>query len=166
VHALSGVDGPLPNHATELAYCRIVDCGGHVTRAERSLRPSPRSTGYPGQRRHGRGARPIRAARHGLVDHAQMPPSRTRIRAGKHVLVEKPSPQGFDARRWWHWHRIPGLVLSVISQHRYDAVVTAVDVDRRGLRHADPASVVRRAIATGLLLDYWHALARARAAPR
>ncbi|MFD6091122.1 Gfo/Idh/MocA family protein [Oerskovia sp. NPDC060338] len=49
------------------------------------------------------------------------------LRAGKHVLVEKPF--GLDpaeARRLVDLARAQGLTLSVVSQHRYDSVVVAI----------------------------------------
>jgi UDP-N-acetyl-2-amino-2-deoxyglucuronate dehydrogenase len=62
------------------------------------------------------------------VDHAQHARLvRGALSAGKHVLVEKPLALTiFDGEHLVAMAREAGLVLSVVSQHRYDPVVSAV----------------------------------------
>jgi UDP-N-acetyl-2-amino-2-deoxyglucuronate dehydrogenase len=62
------------------------------------------------------------------VDHAQHTALADRaLRAGRHVLVEKPfATRSADARATVALAADRGLVLSVVSQHRYDPVVEAV----------------------------------------
>jgi predicted dehydrogenase len=75
------------------------------------------------------------------VDHAQHGELVERaLRAGKHVLVEKPlCLDGAQARRLVDLAADRGLVLSVVAQHRYDPLVLAV---RRWVRDGVLGSLV------------------------
>jgi len=95
------------------------------------------------------------------VDHAQHAAVAERaLRAGKHVLVEKPfTTRVSDARAVVALAQQSGLVLSVISQHRYDAVVTAVRswIDEGLLGTLTQASVVQESYRDrAYYSDYWH----------
>ncbi|HEX3814140.1 MAG TPA: Gfo/Idh/MocA family oxidoreductase [Mycobacteriales bacterium] len=95
------------------------------------------------------------------VDHAQHAAVAERaLRAGKHVLVEKPfTTKVSDARAVVALAQESGLVLSVISQHRYDAVVEAVRswIAEGLLGTLTQASVVQESYRTrAYYSDYWH----------
>jgi predicted dehydrogenase len=95
------------------------------------------------------------------VDHAQHAAvAAAALRAGKHVLVEKPFTTAVaDARSLVDQAKQAGLVLSVISQHRYDAVVEAISewVNTGLLGRITIASVVQESARTpAYYSDYWH----------
>jgi UDP-N-acetyl-2-amino-2-deoxyglucuronate dehydrogenase len=95
------------------------------------------------------------------VDHAQHAAIAARaLRAGKHVLVEKPfTTTVADARSLVEQAKQAGLVLSVISQHRYDAVVEAISewVNAGLLGRITAASAVQESARTSAYYsDYWH----------
>ena len=95
------------------------------------------------------------------VDHAQHAAVAERaLRAGKHVLVEKPFTTSVaDARALVKLAADSGLVLSVISQHRYDAVVEAVSewISAGLLGTLTHATVVQESFRDRVYYsDYWH----------
>jgi predicted dehydrogenase len=95
------------------------------------------------------------------VDHAQHAAVAERaLRAGKHVLVEKPfTTRVADARALVDLAKESGLVLSVISQHRYDAIVEAVSdwIAEGLLGRLTAASVVQESFRDRVYYsDYWH----------
>ncbi len=95
------------------------------------------------------------------VDHAQHAAvAEKALRAGKHVLVEKPfTTRVADARALVALAKESGLVLSVISQHRYDAIVEAVSgwIADGLLGRLTAASVVQESFRDRVYYsDYWH----------
>lgn len=136
-HAIIGCGRVAPNHVDGFsrvpgwAVTVACDPGDHVEAFARE-HGIPRVTRHVGDVLADDGVRSVSVA----VDHASHAPLvEEALRAGKHVLVEKPF--GLDpvaSRRLSELATSHGLTLSAVSQHRYDPVVVGVrDWLARGL---------------------------------
>ncbi|MEV0129714.1 Gfo/Idh/MocA family oxidoreductase [Dactylosporangium sp. NPDC050688] len=128
-HAIIGCGRVAPNHVDGFArvpgwsVAAACDREAHVTAfaAEHGI---PRTARDPQELFADPGVTSVSIA----VDHAQHGPLVERaLRAGKHVLVEKPiCLDPAEARRLTALAAQHGLVLAVVAQHRYDPLVLAV----------------------------------------
>ncbi|MFD8378388.1 Gfo/Idh/MocA family protein [Streptomyces sp. NPDC059679] len=129
-HAIVGCGRVAPNHVDGLSALPDAEirwaCDRNLTRAQSLAREHgvPRTTSDPRIVLEDPAVDSVSIA----VDHAQHAALATAaLEAGKHVLVEK--PLALDPRDGTALHALAkrtGRVLSVVSQHRYDPVVTAV----------------------------------------
>ncbi len=163
VHAIVGCGRIAPNHVDGFRAVPDVEVRWALDRDSAVAERFAAEYGVP---RHGTDlddalADPELTSVSVTVDHAQHTVLADRaLRAGRHVLVEKPfATRVDDARATMELARSSGRVLSVVSQHRYDPVVEAVaDWVSSGVlgRLTQAYAVLECFRGPDYYSDYWH----------